>query len=62
MSKKKTFRRVKVGNRGYVSGKRQQMFRAHEKKQKTPASDCSTGGGGVEQTLNETVSASNYTR
>lgn len=62
MSKKKTFRRVKVGNRGYVSGKRLQGFYAQEKKQKTPASAAIAGGGGVEQTLNETVSASNYTR
>lgn len=53
MKKKKRFRRVKVSNMGYVSGKRQQMFRAHEKKQKSPAS---AGGGGVEQ--NGAVSAS----
>ena len=33
--KRKTFRRVKVSNRGYVSGKRLQGFGAYEKKQKT---------------------------
>ena len=55
MKKKKRFRRVKVSNMGYVSGKRQQMFRAHEKKQKSPAS---AGGGVVEQNLNGAVSAS----
>lgn len=49
MKKKKRFRRVKVSNMGYVSGKRQQMFRAHEKKQKSPASAANAGGGGVEQ-------------
>lgn len=32
--KRKTFRRVKVSNRGYVSGKRLQGFNAYEKKQK----------------------------
>ena len=55
MKKKKRFRRVKVSNMGYVSGKRQQMFRAHEK-QKSPASAANAGGGGVEQ--NGAVSAS----
>lgn len=29
MSKRKTFRRVKVGNRGYHAGKRQAMFLPH---------------------------------
>ncbi len=57
MTKKKAFRRVKVSNRGYVSGKRLQGFRAYEKKQKAPASVTSTGGGGVEQNLTA-VSAS----
>ena len=56
MKKKKRFRRVKVSNMGYVSGKRQQMFRAPEKKQKSPASAANAGGGGVEQ--NGAVSAS----
>lgn len=32
--KRKAFRRVKVSNRGYVSGKRLQGFGAYEKKQK----------------------------
>lgn len=32
--KRKTFRRVKVSNRSYVSGKRLQGFGAYEKKQK----------------------------
>ena len=44
MSKRKTFRRVKVSNRGYVSGKRLQMFHATEKK--SPASAGNAGGGG----------------
>lgn len=34
MSKKNRFRRVKVSNMGYVSGKRLQGFRAHEKAQR----------------------------
>lgn len=45
MSKRKTFRRVKVSNRGYVSGKRLQGFHATLKEKKTPASVTSTGGG-----------------
>lgn len=45
MSKRKTFRRVKVSNRGYVSGKRLQGFRATLKEKKSPASVTSTGGG-----------------
>ncbi len=52
MSKGKRFRRVKVSNLGYVSGKRQQLFRAHTKslpqRKKTPASAPNAGGGGVE--------------
>ena len=62
MKKKKRFRRVKVSNMGYVSGKRQQMFRAHEKKQKSPASAANAGGGGVEQNLPGTDSTSHDTR
>lgn len=57
MSKRKRFRRVKVSNMGYVPGKRQQMFRAHEKKQKT-AHGSSTTGGKAEQNMNNAVSAS----
>ena len=37
MTKKKRFRRMKVSNRGYVSGKRLQGFRAYEKKREKPA-------------------------
>lgn len=36
MRKRKTFRRVKVSSRGYVSGKRLQMFRATLKEKKPP--------------------------
>jgi len=57
VTKKKRFRRTKVGNWGYVAGKRQQMFRAHEKKQKAPTGVTSTGGGRAEQ-IERTDSAS----
>lgn len=33
--KRKTFRRVKVSNCGYVSGKRLQMFGAYEQRRQT---------------------------
>ena len=52
MGKRKKFRRFKVGQMGYVPGKRQQMFRAHEKRERTKekerdvASTTNTDGGG----------------